>query len=94
MTSVVQYTKIMRDAQWDVAKKLGVDLAYEDKSLRAMLLANLAVTATLIKVLVDTGNITDVQLLSAINVVRSAAYSPGVEPIDPVIWDTTPVTGV
>lgn len=94
MTTIPQYVKIMRDAMWDIAERFGVDLQYEDKALRAGLLATLAAQAVLIKALVDKGVITDQELLTAINAMRSSPWSPGHLPVHPVIWDTDPVTGV
>lgn len=94
MASIVQYTKIMRDAQWSIARKLGADPSTSDKQTRVMMISALVVLATLIKLLVDTGKLTDAQLLAAINQVRSDAYQPPEEPSDPSPWDTTPVTGI
>lgn len=94
MTSVVQYVKIMRDTMWDVSLRFGVDMAYEDKSLRAGLLGVLAVQAVLIKSLVDKGVITDAELLAALNAVRASPWQPGHLPITPVEWETAPVTGM
>jgi hypothetical protein len=94
-TSVVQYAKIIRDAHYDIARKLGTDPALADKTTRALLLATFAIIGTLIKVLVDTGGKpTDKILLTAINTVRTDAYDPGQEPVYPVDWDTAPVTGL
>lgn len=95
MTSIVQYVKIMRDAQWDIANKLGSDLSGADKQTRVLLLSNLAIQAVLIKALVDSGVISNAALLAALNAVRTDAYSPGQEPTFPVPWEVSPpVTGV
>lgn len=94
MTSIVQYAKMMRDAQYDIGLKLGVDIAFADSQTRTVLLSNLAIQATLVKILVDKGVLTDVELLTAINGIRSAAYRPDKEPFNPIPWDTTPVTGI
>jgi len=94
MTTIPQYVKVMRDAMWDIAERFGVDLQYEDKAMRAGLLAALSAQAVLIKVLVDKGVITDQDLLTAVNAMRSSPWSPGSLPVHPVVWDTAPVTGV
>lgn len=94
MTSVVQYVKIMRDAQYDMGIKLGVDFSGSSMELRALLLSNLAVQAVVVKALVDKGVISNQELLLALNAARSSTYNPSFEPSSPVTWDTTPVTGV
>lgn len=94
MTSIEQYTKIMRDAQVDVARKLGMSLAYADKQSRVLALSALTVQAVLVKTLVDKGVLTGAELLAAINTVRSPSYAPSPIPVEPEPWDTTSVTGV
>jgi hypothetical protein len=94
VATIAQYTKIMRDTQADIARKLGVDLSSADQQTRAIALSALAVQAMLIKVLVDKGVVSNAELLAASNAVRSANYMPQPEPAEPVLWDTTPVTGV
>jgi hypothetical protein len=94
MSTIPQYVKLMRDAMWDIAKRFGVDLSQEPKSTRAALLSDFAVQAVLIKALVDKGVITDQELLTAINAMRSSPWSPGVLTVRPVDWDTQPVTGI
>lgn len=94
MASIVQYVKIMRDAQWDIAQKLGADLSAADRQTRVEMLSALAVQAVLIEVLVTKGVLTDAELLLAINSARTdTSYSPPTEPVMPVVWDTTMVTG-
>lgn len=94
MSTIPQYVKIMRDAAWDIAERFGVDITQEPKASRAELLSLLAVQSVLIKALVDKGVITDTELLTAVNAMRSSPWSPGSLPVRPVDWDTTPVTGV
>jgi len=95
MTSIVQYVKVMRDAQWDIANKLGADIASSNKEMRVALLSSLAIQAVLIKALVDKGVITDPELQAALAAVRLNAYNPGQEPPFPVPWVISPpVTGV
>lgn len=94
MSTIPQYVKLMRDAMWDIAQRLGVDMSEEPKATRAEILANFAVQAVLIKALVDKGVITDAELLTAVNAMRSSPWSPGVLPVHPVDWDTAPVTGI
>lgn len=84
----------MRDAQWEIARKLGADMSTADRQTRVLMLSSLAVQAVLIKVLVAKGVTTDAELLGALNAARSdTSYLPPVEPVTPEVWDTTPVTG-
>lgn len=94
MTSVPQYTKVLRDTQADIARRLGVDLAYSDKNSRVAAISAMAVQAILIKALVDKGVFTDTDLLTAVNTLRYSPWKPADEPVIPVPWDITPVTGV
>lgn len=94
MTTIPQYVKIMRDTQWDIAKRLGADISATDQQTRIALLSNLSVQAVLIKLLVDKGIVTDAELLTAVNALRSSPWQPPREPPQPAPWDTTPVTGV
>ena len=94
MASIVQYVKIMRDAQWELAQKLGADLSAADRQTRVVILSSLAVQAVLIKLLVTKGVVKDSELLAALNATRDdVSYFPPVEPVGPSVWDTTPVTG-
>lgn len=94
MATLVQYLKILRDTTHDVAMRFGVDLAYEDKALRAATMGVLATQAILIKRLVDNGVITDAELLAAVNAVRNSDWTPDKLRIRPEPWETAPVTGV
>jgi hypothetical protein len=94
MTTISQYVKVMRDAQADAARRLGMDLATTDKAFRIAALSALAVQAVVVKALVDKGVITDTELLTALNAMRASGYRPAEEPVNPAPWDTTPVTGV
>lgn len=93
MATVKQYVLSMRDMQWDVAQKLGSDLATADPQTRAAVLSGLVVQAAVLKVIVDSGVITDGQLASMMNAVRSAAFAQ--EPAQPTGWSAVavPVTG-
>lgn len=94
MATIPQYITVMRNAAWDIALRCGVDLQYESKGERAMLIGVLGVQAVLIDIMVKKGLVTDQQLLAAINAVRSSDWQPGHLPDRPEYWDTTPVTGV
>jgi hypothetical protein len=94
MASLEQYVKIMRDAQVDVARRLGMDLSYADKQSRVAALSALTVQAVLVKALVDKGVLTNAELQAAINTIRSPAYAPTPIPVEPEPWDITPATGV
>jgi hypothetical protein len=94
MATIPQYVKIMRDLAWDIGKRLGTDLSFEPKPTRTAMLSVLTVQSVLLDILVKKGVVTDVELLQAVNAVRSSPWSPAPEPVNPVDWDTTPVTGV
>lgn len=94
MATIPKYIKIMRDTSWDISQRLGIDLAFEDKALRAAIISTLAVQAILINKLVEKGVITDQELIDAINTVRNSPWSPEHEPVRPEPWETTPVTGL
>lgn len=94
MTGIPQYVRVLRNMQWDICLRFGIDMSTATSTERALALSGLAVQATLIKVLVDKGVITDAELSAAVNAVRSSPWSPGQEPEHPVGWDTTPATGI
>lgn len=94
MATIPQYVTVMRNMQWDICRRLGVNMAYATDVERALALSNLAVQATLINLLVTKGVITDAELLASVNAVRNSAWSPPVEPVRPVDWNTDPVTGL
>lgn len=85
MTSIPQYVKIMRDAQWSIASKLGVDISRADKTTRVLMLSTLVVLAVVVKTIVDQGLVTDAQLKATLNTLRQAAYND--EPPEPTGWD-------
>jgi hypothetical protein len=80
VATIPQYVTIMRNTAWDIARRFGVDLQYEAKSD--------------LDVLVKKGVVTDAEMLTAINAVRSSPWQPGHLSERPVEWDTDPVTGV
>lgn len=94
MATIPQYTTVMRNLQWDICKRLGVDLSTATNTERALAVSALAVQATLINLLVTKGVVTDAQLLAAVNAVRQSPWLPAPEPVNPVPWDTDPVTGL
>jgi hypothetical protein len=94
VATIPQYTTVMRNLQWDICRRLGVDMSAATDVERAMAISALAVQATLINLLVTKGVISDVELLAAVNAVRSSPWSPPPEPVRPVEWNTTPVTGI
>lgn len=93
MATIVQYTHVMRNLQWDICNRLGVDMAYASNTERALAISNLAVQATFINLLVTKGVVTDAELMAAVNAVRASAWTPPHETPAPIPWDTTPVTG-
>ena len=93
MASIVQYIRVMRNLQWDICKKLDVDMSQADKQTRAIAIANLAVTALVVKLLVAKGVTSDAELMGAVNQLRNDPFPVPREPAEPINWDTTPVTG-
>jgi hypothetical protein len=94
MATIPQYVTVMRNLQWDICKRLGVDMTTATSTERALALSALAVQATLINLLVTKGVVTDAQLLAAVNAVRSSPWQPAQEPVNPTDWNTDPVTGL
>lgn len=93
MATIKQYVKNIRDTQYDVAMKMGVDISWSDINTRVILLSGYVVQAIILKTLVDSGAITDAALKATMDQVRQAVYDP--EPGQPTGWtDVTPVTGV
>lgn len=93
MATIPQYTTVMRNLQWDICRRLGVDMATATSTERALAVSCLAVQATLINLLVTKGVVTNTELLAAVNAVRQSPWLPAQEPVNPVPWDTDPVTG-
>lgn len=94
MTTIPQYTTVMRNLQWDICRRLGIDMPSATNTERALAISGLAVQAVLINLLVTKGVITDQELLAAVNAVRSSPWFPPPEPVNPVPWVTDPVTGI
>lgn len=94
MATIPQYTTVMRNLQWDICRRLGVDMTTATSTERALAISGLAVQAVLINLLVTKGVITDQELLVAVNAVRQSPWLPAQEPVNPVPWDTAPVTGI
>jgi len=94
MATIPQYVTVMRNMQWDICRRLGVDMTTATSTERALAISGLAVQATLINLLVTKGVITDQELLAAVNAVRSSPWQPAQEPVNPVNWDTAPATGI
>jgi len=94
MATIPQYVTVMRNMQWDICRRLGVDMTTATSTERALAISGLAVQATLINLLVTKGVITDQELLAAVNAVRSSPWQPAQEPVNPVDWNTAPATGI
>lgn len=93
MATIKQYAKNLRDTQYDIALKMGVDISWADITTRVILLSGYVNQAIILKTLVDNGVITDAALKATMDNVRTAVYE--MEPGQPVGWpDVTPVTGV
>lgn len=94
MATIPQYVTVARNMQWDICRRLGIDMTTATSTERALAISGLAVQATLINLLVTKGVITDQELLAAVNAVRQSPWFPPQEPEHPVDWNTTPVTGL
>jgi hypothetical protein len=93
VTTIKQYAKNLRDTQYDIALKMGVDISRSDITTRVILLSGYVNQAIVLKTLVDAGVITDAALKATMDSVRTAVYT--MEPGQPTGWDDiTPVTGV
>lgn len=73
MATVKQYVVNMRMAQRDVAIKLGSGL--NDKRSQVLVTSVLAILGVLIKLLVDKGVVTDLELQNALNSAQADTYS-------------------
>lgn len=78
MTTIRQYITKLRDTQQQVGLRMGCDLNSMPKDMRVAVLSVSADLAVLIKVLVDQGLITDVQLTAAYNAAKASVddYDP------------------
>ena len=84
MATIQQYVKNMRDTQWEIALKMGVDLQWAQKETRVILMSGFIVQAIVMKALVDSGAVTDVALKATMDTVRAAIYAQ--EPNEPTGW--------
>jgi hypothetical protein len=94
MATIPQYITVARNLQWDICQRLGVDMTTATSTERSLAISGLAVQAVLINLLVAKGVITDAELVAAVNAVRNSPWRPAQEPVNPVDWNTTPVTGI
>lgn len=69
MATTKQYTLRLWGIRKTVARKLGTDICTADIATRAEALASDVVTATILKLLVDNGALTDAQLNTAADAV-------------------------
>lgn len=90
MATVKQYAIRLWDIRKTVCQKLGSDITYADITTRAEALASDVVTATVLKVLVDNGVLTDAQLNQAANAIINATF-PQLPPVVPSSMDGTPL---
>lgn len=80
MATVKQYTLRLWGIRKTVAQKLGTDICTADITTRAEALASDVVTATILKLLVDNGVLTDAQLNAAANAVIGTSF-PQLQPV-------------
>lgn len=74
MATVKQYALKLWDIRTTVSRQLGSDIATADAATRAEAMASDVVTATVLKLLVDKGVVTDAQLNAAAAAIMGAAF--------------------
>lgn len=79
MTTIGQYGGVLRPAVEKFSASLGVDLAMESQSIRVAVVSVLFIVSVLIKLLVDSGVITDTALLTELDTALAGRYPP--EPV-------------
>lgn len=100
MASLMNYARTLWDVQQTVSNKLGMDLRRASFEIRCAVLAVDASIALLIKVLTDTGVVSDANLNTAVQAVRAMNIEPlpTQPPVVPedgsVIPPPPPITGV
>lgn len=94
MTTVAQYQDALRQSAAAVSRKMGANFSGTDKQTRVIVRVTLGVFATLIKLLVDKGLITDAEIQAALTAAATTGYTdePLVTP-EPVS-ETTPADTV
>jgi hypothetical protein len=75
------YVTQLHARQKVIARKLGADIAYVDKTSRVLNLSLLTLLAVVVKTLVDKGVIADAELLATLDTARDDAYDN--QPIQP-----------
>lgn len=90
MTTVKQYAVSLWGIRKAVCRQLGSDITYADIATRAEALAGDVVLATVLKLLVDRGVITDAQLNAAAGAVIGASF-PQLQPAVASSMDGAPV---
>lgn len=75
MTTIQQYVDVLVQREQIVAKKLGVDLGWSDKSTRVVNRCMLVLTAVTVKAIVDKGLATDAEMLALLDSAGSVAWS-------------------
>lgn len=81
MTTIPTYTNWLKQATAAVADKMGVGFSGSDKGTRVLVRVVLGLFATLIKLLVDKGVLTDAEVQTALADAAGTAYTH--EPIEP-----------
>jgi hypothetical protein len=81
ITTVQQYTNALKQSSAAVARKMGVHFAGSDMPTRVMIRVILGLFATLIKLLVDKGVITDAEVQAALTAATGDVYTE--EPAEP-----------
>jgi hypothetical protein len=79
VTTIGQYGGVLRPAVEKFSASLGVDLAMESQSIRVAVVSVLFIVSILIKLLVDSGVITDSELLAELDTALAGRYPP--EPV-------------
>ena len=75
MATIQQYVNILVQRETLVARRLGVDLGWSDKSTRVVNRCMLILTAVLVKAMVDKGLVTDAEMLDLLDSAGATAWA-------------------
>jgi hypothetical protein len=93
MATLAQYNNALKQSSAAVARKMGVHFAGADMQTRVMVRVILGMFATLIKLLVDKGVLTDAEIQTAFDAAAGTAYTPEPSvPDEPVPATVPPAT--
>jgi hypothetical protein len=80
MTAIAVYANALRQSAATVARKMGVNFVGASKETRVIVRVTLGMFATLIKLLVDKGVLTDADVADALGVTAADTYTDEPDP--------------